>query len=228
MLNNSNHYMNLIRKEEGGAIDHFYCSINADVTIGIGHYLKLSSDAAALFNKGIRFYKNNSLVTNVDEVTEDWKRVEKAGRNLVAAGLNKKYTAKYYAPIAELRVKSEDLQRLFYEDYKKRVDTLYKSKPTAFFLPENVQFVLVDTLYNPAKIALFGRNAKVINMWNNFNDYILTNDTIKLRKAKQLYEEVWKNAAPNQSNYHHRVKNRLRMFEIGILANNACVLDNGF
>jgi hypothetical protein len=201
--------MPLISKEEGGIINHFYCSINNDVTVGVGHFMKTANDAAALFNKGIRFYKGNNIVINVSEVIEEWERIKEVGKN-------RNWYAHKYKQYATLFLKSNDLERIFDGDFRVKANLLYNRKPIAFFLPLHIQYVLVDTLYNPAGIKLFGQNPKVKMMWKYFSDYINDNNIENLRNAKKLYEEIWLNAAPKQKNYLDRVKSRLRMFEIGI------------
>ena len=107
----------------------------------------------------------------------------------------------------------------FKDDFTNKAKLLISRRPWVVALPVEIQYALVDTLYNPAGIALFGTKPKVKRMWNNLEKYVVTKNPATLMLAKELFEMIWINAAPRQANYKDRVKRRLKFFRIGIILN---------
>ena len=215
ILNHTRTYMPLIKEEEGGLINHFYCSIKKDVTIGVGHYMPTANDAVQLFrnnSNALYFKENGDKVQDIEDVIKEWRVIKEAGKK------HSSWKAQTYEKKTTIRITNDAAEQIFYKDFKRKVMDLYHFRPQAIRLPLDIQYVLVDTLYNAANVALFskGKYPLVIEMWKYFSNYLLNGKIENLIKAKEIYNIQWINADPSNVNYAQRVRKRLIRFEIGI------------
>jgi hypothetical protein len=199
-----------------GAVRHFYCDKKGLVTIAVGYLVDTRSSidnagrklAGQLASRDeIRFTKNDKPVASVPEVEEDWQRVKDYGRKNAGA------TAKKYANIALLRLEKSSVAVLLKSKVKDFLNDLYRYKSFLLSFDERVAMAFIDVRYNPAGIALFGKDPRVREMWNALNPQ---GEVLDIARAVVLFEQLW--AFRDSVRYSQRHWRRVQWLREGLEA----------
>jgi hypothetical protein len=167
----------------------------------------------ALFNtQGVTFRRiNGTVVTNFDEVWQDWRRVKLHGQthpNLAAAT---------YGNVARLRVSNAAVELLLRGRLNEFIATMYQRRPFMLRRDERIQMAIIDARFNPAGIGIYrstpGANfhADIPRMWNALDH---GHSDFDLERALELFKRIWRGRGGQRYQQRHRL--RVAMFRDGV------------
>ena len=196
-----------------GKIQHFYLCGSMLVTIGAGLMLRTSRQAARLLSQvtftwkrsAKRRTKRGKKATAAD-VIADFRRVKKSS--------TKVKPAKFYRPVAELRITRLGVRVLMANAIHQRAKLLHRKRPFSKDLPLSIQAAFVDVLYNPCGVKLFGTRRRIKQMWAALDPKSPTRD---YRAALKLFARIWKGRGKRyRAQYQVRHNWRVAQFKLGV------------
>lgn len=207
-------------QEREGNYSHFYCDHNGFVTIGIGH---LVDRRGVSDNFGRRLARALSTEVNfinqrtgsratVAAVVADWQRVKDLYRDRIRSG-RRPGGASTYRRAARLRITKAEGRQLSEIKYTNYINRLYRRRPALLRVDNYITMAMVDVLYNPAGIPLFGNRHRIPELWAALDP---NDSAFDLDHALRLFQSIWRNRG--RARYRQRHQMRVNWFRLGVAA----------
>lgn len=205
-------YLTFLTETEG-SVPYFYCDSEHLVTIGVGYLVdqvgapdtvgqQLARDLAA--RSDIRLNKANGTRATQQEAANDWLAVKNFGRTQIRL-------ASEYAAIATLRMDSASIRVLTDAKVRSYLNDLYTKRTYVIEHDARVAMALLDTRYNPAGVAIYGTDTRVVQMWAALDP---TKASYDAARACSLFESIW--ATRGNDRYKRRHARRVEWMYQGL------------
>jgi hypothetical protein len=204
--------------EREGNYQYFYCDHNGLVTIGIGHLIdragrpdQVGRERARALAAEVQFtHKRSGSPATPVEVVQDWQRVKDLYRTRINGG-DRPGGARTYRNAARLQITQEEGRQLSETKVTTYINRLYRRRPALSRVDSYVTMALVDVLYNPAGVPLFGTRHRMPALWAALDD---NDPDYDLDEALRLFEAIWRHRG--RARYKQRHQMRVSWFRRGV------------